>query len=129
MNFYTTVKNGLPEQSGFDRFMSHLISLDGEVEIRVRPTKDIRTLKMNNLYWGWLTLISNETGYLKRELHNYFKTKLLCVEEKFLDEFVINCGSTSDLSIKDFSIYLEGVARLTSENFHIVLPDSKGLVF
>lgn len=104
-------------------------SLDGNIEVRVRPTKDIRTLAMNSLYWLWLTVISESSGYTKRELHSYFKTKLLCVEERVLDEYIIDCGSTSDLSVKDFSAYLEGVARLASENFHVVVPDSNRLIF
>lgn len=129
MKFYGTITKGKLKVNDLRRAIDYIKDIDGEVEIRVRPTKDIRSLKMNNLYWRWLGLLSEESGYSKKELHNYFKTKLLCIEEKFLDEYVINCTSTSDLSVKDFSIYLRDVVQLASENFHFALPDPEGLIF
>lgn len=129
MKFYVENQKGKLIFNDFKGIKTYLKSLDGNIEIRVRPTKDIRTLAMNNLYWLWLTAISDSSGYTKRELHNYFKTKLLCVEDKVLDEYIIDCGSTSDLSVKNFILYLEEVARLAAQNFHVVLLDPNRLVF
>lgn len=103
---------------------NYLKSLNGDFEIKVTKTKDIRTLEMNNLYWWWMTLLSEESGYTKSELHNYFKTKLLCeIEEGVNKESVINCKSTADLNVKEFSHYLQEVGRIAAENFSYYLPD------
>ena len=103
---------------------AYLKTLDGSWEIKVTMAKDIRSAEMNNLYWWWLSILSHESGYTKNELHNYFKTKLLCVLEDTVNgEAVIDCKSTSELSVKEFAHYLQEVGRLAAENFSCYLPD------
>lgn len=121
MKFYGTVKDGEVRVKGDVR--EYLKTLEGDFEIKITPTKDIRTLEMNNLYWWWMGLLSEHSGYTKHELHNYFKTKLLCEVDTINGEIVLDCESTSDLTISGFAHYLQEVARLAVQNFEYVLPD------
>lgn len=119
--FYGSSKSGEVVVNNSDGMKSYLKSIEGDFEIKVTPTKDIRTLQMNNLYWGWLTALSDYSGYTKQELHNYFKTKLLCENDQINGEIIINCQSTSDLTIKQFGAYLEDVCRISAQNFEFIL--------
>lgn len=106
-----------------EKFIEALKEGEG-VQISFLLSKDIRRLEMNNLYWFWLGIISNDVGYTKKELHAYFKEELLCEESEVNGRLVHNCPSTSDMSIKDFSSYLQEVSRLAVQNFNVVLPQS-----
>lgn len=121
MKFYGKTKEGKTTVDSALR--GYLEALDGDFEIKVTLTKDLRSLKMNNLYWLWLTILSDESGYLKSELHAYFKNKLLCFFDSVNGEQILNCPSTSDLTIKEFQTYLINIGRLAAENFNCVLPD------
>lgn len=127
MKFYGRTVDGQYHISNFETFEEYLNGLQ-EFEIRVIPTKDIRTLKMNNLYWWWLTLLSNECGHTPRELHKYFKSKLLCTTLLINGEETTDCLSTSDLSIKEFQLYLQNISRMSSEIFGFYLPDPDSLL-
>ena len=122
MKFYGTTTGGVASIP--DDFYRGIEKIDGAFEIKVTAAKDIRTLQMNSLYWHWIGLLSEYSGYTKKELHSYFKTKLLCMEELVNGEKIIDCQSTTDLTIKEFGHYLQEVARLAVENFNYVLPDS-----
>lgn len=105
------------------RLSEYIKSIDGNFEIKVTKIKDIRTAEMNNLYWWWMKILSDETGYTKNELHNYFKNKILCVEDQINGETFLDCKSTADLTIKEFSEYLLQVGKLGAEKFSVYLPD------
>lgn len=121
MKFYGKIEDGKPKiAENYKEFFDCLE--EGEAfEIKVTRSKDIRNLKMNNLYWLWLGQLSLFSGYSKRELHNYFKQELLCHEVQIKGETILDCLSTSDLSIEEFSHYLDEVARLSSQNFSFIL--------
>lgn len=106
-----------------DKFIENLKEGEG-VQISFLLSKDIRRLEMNNLYWLWLGIISNDSGYTKKELHSYFKEELICEEAEINGKIIHNCPSTAELSVKDFSFYLQEVARLAVQNFNVVLPRS-----
>jgi hypothetical protein len=112
---------------GYQKFFDSLKEGE-EFELRIRKVKDSRTAKMNNLYWLWMSDLSEFSGYTKTELHNYFKKELLCVESKVNNQTILNCESTADLSIKDFSNYLKQVTRLSAQNFSFVLRDPEQLL-
>ncbi len=121
MKFYGEVKEGKihigPE------FRDYIEKLEGGFEIRVTRTKDIRTLEMNNRYWWWMSILSEHSGYTKKELHNYFKTKLLCEVDTVNGETMMDCESTSDLTVAGFAHYLQEVGRLAAQNFNFYLPE------
>lgn len=125
MKFYGNNTDGITTIKNRTKFIEYLDSIRGDFEIKVTPTKDIRSLEMNNRYWWWLSLLSDFSGYTKSELHNYFKTRLLCIEDMLMGEKVINCKSTSELTIKEFGEYLINVGRIASESFSYYLPESQ----
>jgi hypothetical protein len=49
------------------------LDLDGSKEVVIRDYKSKRSLEQNALYWRWLEVISEQTGYSVDELHNRFK--------------------------------------------------------
>lgn len=122
MKFYGSTKQGRTIITNRDQLLEHLKSIEGDFVLKVTATKDIRTLKMNDLYWFWLSLLSEESGYSKRQIHNYFKNELLCIEDEVKGEKIMDCRSTSDLTIKEFSEYLLNVGRIASESFSFYLP-------
>jgi hypothetical protein len=123
MKFYGKMEEGKPKIYNIDNYKGFFATLQegDEFEIKLRKVKDIRNLEMNNLYWMWLGQLSDFSGYTKRELHSYFKQELLCHETQVNGEAVHDCLSTTDLSIKEFSKYLDEVARLSAQNFHFTL--------
>lgn len=125
MKFDGKIIDGKPKISNLDKYQKFFEALDegDEFEIKVVANKDLRNHKMNNLYWLWLTQLSNFSGYTKRELHNYFKQELLCIESSINGGNYLDCKSTSELSIAEFSDYLKEITRLASQNFSFVLVD------
>lgn len=125
MKFYGKIEEGKPKITNVKTYVDFFDSLleGDQFEIKVTPIKDIRNASMNNLYWKWLTDLSEHSGYTKRELHNYFKQELLCLEVQVKGESVLDCESTSELSIPEFSRYLREVTRLAAQNFSFILVD------
>lgn len=53
------------------------IPLDVPHEVIIQPIKKNRSLEQNALMWDWLTIIGDDIGYSKTELHEEYKGKLL----------------------------------------------------
>jgi len=53
------------------------LPLDVVHEVEVREHKKDRSKDQNALYWKWLTVIGNELGESKEELHERYKDKFL----------------------------------------------------
>ena len=82
-----------------------------------------RTIEQNALYWQWLTIIGDDLGYTKEELH-----------EIMLDEFapVMTYRDlqnkpkqrkirSSEMSVKEMSEYMNHIDRFAAEQ-SIILP-------
>ncbi len=107
-----------------------LRSADGElVEVILRPFKDTRSARSNRLYWMWLGIIGEDTGYHKDELHEFFK-------DEFLEPKVIRLEddaggaierkihpSTTRLTTKEFTDYLARIREFALHRLNIVLPE------
>lgn len=130
MKFYGKKQEGKPQISNVEDYKKFFDSLqEGEAfEVTLIKSKDIRNLKMNNLYWWWLSILSKDSGYTKKELHSYFKEQFLCKESKINGKIVLDCESTADLSTKDYITYLENVSREAIQNFNCFLPDPDQLL-
>jgi len=130
VKFYGKKQEGKPQISNVEDYKKFFDSLqEGEAfEVTLIKSKDIRNLKMNNLYWWWLSILSKDSGYTKKELHSYFKEQFLCKESKINGKIVLDCESTADLSTKDYITYLENVSREAIQNFNCFLPDPDQLL-
>jgi len=108
------VKNGKLELLNRDRFLMWVGGLEGEVEVIVRKPKKDRTSQQNKLYWGYLDIISSDTGNTPDELHEFFKRKFLPpVFKVILGVEVRLPGSTTNLDTKQFGEYLLKIELLT----------------
>jgi hypothetical protein len=100
-------------------------------------TQKARSLEQNALYWKWIEIIANESGYTKNELHSYFKysfiaiplfrlagrdlipydigTFLMKLNEVELLQTFMSSVSTTSLKTNEFTIYLNEVAKFALE--------------
>jgi len=84
-----------------------------------------RSLPQNSLMWDWYTVIGNEIGYTKDEMHDVLREKFLPWQE------VEVCGikrkvltSTSDPSFTTAMMaeYLDHIDRFAAQELGILMP-------
>lgn len=98
-----------------------------DVFVTLKEAKSTRSDNQNRYYFGVvLKIISDETGNDVEDLHEYFKTKYLPVEEKeILNSKVYTYKSTTSLVKKDFEEYLEKIRAFAAIELglRIALPN------
>jgi hypothetical protein len=101
-----------------------MLVLEKPWQIDIKPYKKNRTLAQNNLMWLWFTVIGNDLGYTEKEMYYLMTDKfLLEIEYKGLDgEVKKRRQGTSDLKVKEFTVFLEHVDRWAVSEMGIVLP-------
>jgi len=100
-----------------------------EVEIIIRRAYATRSIKANAFYWGVvLQALAEHTGHLPEELHSVLKAKFLPKALAVCDlngtiqgEFVIG-GSTTSLSVEEFTSYLDRVIEWANESLGVLIP-------
>jgi hypothetical protein len=101
---------------------------DCPVLLQVERVRSIRTLAQNSLYWGvWLPMIAESTGHTSDELHEFYKSMFL--PKRFIkvgEKSVAISGSTTDLSISEFSDYLMKIQAEVAQ-MGIELPSTENL--
>lgn len=96
---------------------------DGYYNLKIEKWEDSRSLQQNRLYWQWLTIIGEELGYTKSEMH-----------EVMLDQFAPKLTfrgldgkpkqrkiRTSEMTIKQMHEYMDTLDRWSAE-MSIILP-------
>lgn len=93
-----------------------------EVRLEVSELKSKRSEEQNRYYFFYLSLIEDETGNKKEDLHNYFKGKFLTsgITEIYGDKVRIT-KSTTELSKGEFCNYLVEISQLTG----VELPNTE----
>lgn len=115
-------------------FEDYLQSLpDGGYEIIVQKAKKTRSGEQNRLYWEWLTIVGEDLGHHKDEMHFVFKRQFLCDKMPVLqrDEFMEylqglgkNLQSTRKLTTKEMTEYLDKVFEQARDlNINLPLPE------
>jgi hypothetical protein len=100
-------------------FTEYLNSLSGRVVMTVKKLKKGRSNNQNRYYWGVvITILSQELGYTREEMHEALKWKFLRVEKRMLP----TTRSTSDLDTKTFEDFLEEVRRWAATDLNIQIP-------
>jgi len=89
----------------------------GKVQIEIKKVRAIRSLQQNALYWLWLSIISNETGFTTDELHVTFRSMFLTDHKQRIP--VVR--STTVLDKIQFCLYLDKIERVAGE-MGITLP-------
>lgn len=98
MRFTGKVKDGklkLYDKEGFNRTLSQY---EGDVWLEIKEAEKTHSPKQNAYYRAIIREIANELGYTEDEMHQTTK-----------DLFSIE--STKDLSVNDFSDYLDKIIR------------------
>ncbi len=111
-----------------EKYYHYLVSkfeLKDEVWLTVENKRSHRSLKQNNLYWVYLTAISEHTGHTEEELHEYCKINFLSKRQIILKgkQYALT-GSTTKLSKGEFVEFVMKVQAFAS-SLGIVLPDPK----
>ena len=101
---------------------------DCPIMLEVERVKSIRTLAQNSLYWGvWLPMIAESTGHASDELHEFYKSMFLPKRIiKVGEKTIAVSGSTTDLSISEFSDYLMKIQAEVAQ-MGIELPSTEKL--
>lgn len=77
-----------------------------------------RSLEQNALYWKWITIISNEIGYSKEEMHEIYKEKFLlkifCRDDKEYMEMAKSIAALKPNNKKEYLAIRKKVINLTS---------------
>jgi len=94
-----------------------------EVQIEIKLKRNFRSVSQNSLYWFWLGVISEDTGFLPEELHSTFKAMFLTDHTKKIPLV----RSTTALDSGEFTIYLDKIVQLCREKLEIELPSPEDI--
>lgn len=119
MKFFGIIENEKLRLTKPDNYKEYIKKLkSGRVEIDIRKVRSIRSLNQNNLYWLWLGIIGDDTGYYPEELHATFRSMFLTDKRGKIP--IVR--STTQLNKIQFGQYLDQIERLVATEFGIVLP-------
>jgi len=96
--------------------------LDGSIRITMGKNKVKRSDSQNALYWMWITILGDEIGYTKKEMHDAMRAELLVMESyRDLQGNLHEClPSTSKMKLGDFAQYLNAIERWGAEQGYIL---------
>ncbi len=91
--------------------------------VEIKLFRNTRSNRQNALYWEWLTIIGNELGYFKDEIHDEVREKFLPVEEyEILGVMKKRLTSTAKLDVLEMSNYMRQIEIFFASEYGIVLP-------
>lgn len=125
LTYYSNVNGGRLQKNVSTQIANELKSFEGKrVEIKIQKLKSTRSHQQNRLWWLYVTIISNEIGYSKDELHEILKYKFLRLSkvDQKTGEIFEYCGSTAKLSKSAFIELVDNLIRWSAETFNITLP-------
>lgn len=125
MEYFSEVKQGKLQKNISLNIAKDLNSFEGKrVKIIIEKLKSQRSLQQNKYWWACVTILSNELGYTKEEMHEILKFKFL-KREKVIErngEVLEYIESTAKLSKGDFSDVTSEMIRWASQSLSIILP-------
>jgi hypothetical protein len=124
MKQFGTIKKGSLILNNKKQFQDQLIEFEGkEVVIKISERNNNRTKDQNSLFWKWVEIISNETGYTKEETKELIQYKFLKrerVDEEGYTETYLR--GTSTLNKKEFNDFMNEVVYWSNSTLNITLP-------
>ena len=124
MKQFGTIKNGNLILNNKEQFKDQLLKFEGkEVVIKITERNNNRTKDQNSLFWKWIEIISNETGYTKEETKELISYKFLKrerVDEEGYTETYLR--GTSTLNKKEFNDFMNEVSFWSNSTLNITLP-------
>lgn len=125
MIFFGKVNNEIEYQNK-NKLQEFLESIEGkEVKVDIKVKRNQRSKNQNALYWMWLDVISEYTGFDSDELHNSFRSMFL-TNNQVKPPLV---RSTSVLDTAEFTKYLDKIKLYTLENISsdLIFPNPEDL--
>ena len=124
MKAFGTIKNGKLILNNERRFNDNLNIFEGEeIEIRIKVRTNNRSNEQNSLYWKWINIMSEETGFTKEEMHELVKYKFLkrtSINNNGVEE--VKLKSTTSLTVKEFTKLMDDVLYWSNNTLNINLP-------
>tara|TARA_R110000765_G_scaffold115701_1_gene208662 strand:+ start:176 stop:559 length:384 start_codon:yes stop_codon:yes gene_type:complete len=124
MKSFGIIKKGNLILNNKQQFKDQLVELEGkEVVIKITERNNNRTKDQNSLFWKWVEIISNETGYTKEETKELISYKFLKrerVDEEGYTETYLR--GTSTLNKKEFNDFMNEVSFWSNSTLNINLP-------
>lgn len=98
----------------------------GKYHFKISKFKENRSIEQNYYYWKLLSIIANQIGYEKEEMHEIFKYKFLrrTRENEITGELYDYIKSTKKLKIPEFTEYINKIKRYVDIELQIKLPNT-----
>lgn len=127
MKSFGIIKNHKLILNNKEQFNKQLIELEGkDVVIKIVERNNKRTNDQNSLFWNWIKILSDFTGYTKEEMKEMVSYKFLKRErvdnEGYTETYL---QGTSTLSKKEFNEFMNDVSRWSNTTFNISLPSNE----
>lgn len=124
---YYTIKN----KDILEKCIIHLRALNPNKiwDIQIKHHVAKRSNPQNKIYWKWISIIGNELGYHREEMHEEFATRFIGTVEKttLSGSKLIEPVSTTTLTTKEFAEYLVKIeAFAMGENIRLPSPEHYG---
>ena len=96
----------------------------GEWMIKIEEYKNDRTLRQNSYYWKVLSIIGEELGYYKNELHEVFLDQFAPIQtiRNLEGKPIQKPVRTSQMTVEQMTAYIEQIIQFAAEN-NIVIPN------
>ena len=123
--YFSDVKDGKLQLNISQRIKSDLVNFEGKrIEITIAKKRSKRSSQQNKLYWVYATILAQEIGMSKDEVHEILKFKFLQKEkvDETTGEVFKYIGSTAALSKGEFIELVDSTIRWAAEFFNVVLP-------
>ena len=98
-----------------------LLNLETEWEVIIKPYVKNRSLDQNALYWKWLTIIGDDLGYTKDEMHEEMMRQHLPPQLVNTPAGIVEVYSTKGLGVRVMSKYMEAIS-IQAADYGIPLP-------
>ena len=127
MKSFGIIKNHKLILNNKEQFNKQLIELEGkDVVIKIIERNNKRTNDQNSLFWNWIKILSDYTGYTKEEMKEMVCYKFLKrerVDNKGYTETYLQ--GTSTLSKKEFNEFMNEVSMWSNTTLNITLPSNE----
>ena len=127
MKSFGIIKNQKLILNNKDQFNKLWVELEGkEVVIKIIERNNRRTNDQNSLFWNWIKILSDYTGYTKEEMKEMISYKFLKRErvdhEGYTETYL---KGTSTLSKKEFNELMNEVSIWSNTTLNITLPSNE----
>lgn len=105
------------------------IKFEDNMQVEIKPYIAKRSVDANALYWLWISVIAEYTGYTKDEMHDVLRARYLPIKSREVDGItLIELTSTTILNTKQFNDYMREIEAFAVEN-DIRLPYPEELIY